>query len=665
MKSRRAFYVFLLSILGVVPLLLSQSSSGTGPGAVLPLFRRVDGAPRTSSTPERFQHTTDTIRVLSLMVDFQPDTDTLTSGNGKFELHQTDARLIDPPPRNAAFFNSKLQFLSNYFRRVSNRKVNVAGEVLGGVVTLSKQLSAYAPPKDGSDNKRLVDMVVESWRKADSLNPGFPFSSYDAFILFHAGVGRDIDLVSLLGFDPTPNDIHSLTFNLKTFRDYAGDPSFGGIAVSNGTFLITNTIVLPETETRLFRSGSRTDTLQLGLNGLLAASFGTFLGLPDLFDTKTGASAIGRFGLMDGAAIGAYNGLFPPEPSAWEKVYLGWVTPVTLNSGPTEMMLPAVGLTDVDDVIYKIPMNEREYFLVENRIRDPHQNGQRLTIREGSVNITRHFGSDTTGFQFDDVRTISGSVVDVEDFDWALPGYPDTSEVFRGGGLLIWHIDEGVIQRGLIDNTVNADPNLRGVDLEEADGAQDIGQLYELLQAGFGAESGWPLDFWFLENPNPSYKNIFNHSSRPGSASNTGSRSLVTMKNISQRGPTMSALLEKGDDRIKPLAGFPLKIDGNITSSPIPFDLDGDGTEEIVITRDLSDGPGGRGGSPIGKGAVAAWKQDGTFFLGQSHIIAEVDAPSIGAPVFLRHPVTQEVYFAAPDFGSMYLWHVQNNQGTT
>ncbi len=666
MKSRRTFYVFLLSILGVVPLLLSQSSSGTGPGAGSPLFRRVDGAPRASSTPERFQHTTDTIRVLALMVDFQPDTDTLTSGNGKFELHQTDARLIDPPPRNAAFFSSKLQFLSNYFRRVSNGKVNVAGEVLGGVITLSKQLSAYAPPKDGSDNKRLVDMVVESWRKADSLNPGFPFSSYDAFVLFHAGVGRDIDLVSLLGFDPTPNDIHSITFNLKTFREYAGDPSFGGIAVTNGTFLITNTIVLPETETRLFRSGSRTDTLQLGLNGLLAASFGTFLGLPDLFDTKTGASAIGRFGLMDGAAIGAYNGLFPPEPSAWEKVYLGWVTPVTLNSGPSEMTLPAVGLTDVDDVIYKIPINEREYFLVENRIRDPHQNGQRLTIREGSVNIMRHFGSDTTGFQFDDVRAISGSVVDVEDFDWALPGYPDTSEVFRGGGLLIWHIDEGVIQRGLIDNTINADPNLRGVDLEEADGAQDIGQLYELLQAGFGAESGWPLDFWFQENPIPSYKNIFNHTSRPGSASNTGSRSLVTIKNISPRGPTMSALFEKGDDRIKPLAGFPLKIDGSISSSPIPFDLDDDGVEEIIVTRELFDGPGGRGGSPTGRGAVAAWRQDGTVFPSpfseNPYIIAEVDRPSIGSPVFLRHPTTGIAYLAVPDFESVYLWRIAQSQ---
>ncbi len=665
MRPRRVFYATLLSVIGCIQFLPSQPSMSSERRGRTVLFRRDDALARTSLGPERFQQTADTIRVLALMVDFQPDTDTLTSGNGRFQLQHTDARMIDPPPYDAAYFGSKIQFLTNYFRKVSHGKVSVAGDLLGGVVTLSKQLSAYAPPKDGSENKRLTELVIESWRKADSLNPGFPFAGYDAFVLFHAGVGRDIDLVSILGFDPTPRDIPSITFNLKNFREYAGDPAFNGIPVSNGTFFITNTMVLPETETRLFRSGSRVDTLQLSINGLMAASFGTFLGLPDLFDTKTGASAIGRFGLMDGAAIGAYNGLFPPEPSAWEKVYLGWVTPVTVDSGPRELMLPAVGLTAPEDVIYKIPINDREYFLLENRIRDPHQNGQRLTIREGNAIVTRHFGTDTTGFRFDDVSAISGAVVDAEDFDWAVPGYPDTTEVFRGGGLLIWHIDEEIIQRGLVDNTVNADPNRRGVDLEEADGAEDIGRTYDLLEAGFGTESGWPLDFWFQENPNPSYNNIFDAVSQPNSKSNTGSRSLVTIKNISPRSPTMSAMVELGYEKIKPLAGFPLRIDGNITSSPIPFDLDGDGVEEIIITRDLFDGPGGRGGSPTGRGAIAAWRQDGTPFLGSSPFIAEVDAPSIGSPVFLRYPVTNEVYFAVPDFGSVYLWHVQNNQGGT
>src|SRR3990172_6286645 len=57
------------------------------------------------------------------------------------------------------------------------------------------------------------------------------------------------------------------------------------------------------------------------------------LGEPDLFDTKTGRTAIGRFGLMDGQAIFSFSGLFPPEPSAWEKIFLGWTSPITVAAG--------------------------------------------------------------------------------------------------------------------------------------------------------------------------------------------------------------------------------------------------------------------------------------------------------------------------------------------
>jgi len=45
-------------------------------------------------------------------------------------------------------------------------------------------------------------------------------------------------------------------------------------------------------------------------------------------------------------------------------------------------------------------------------------------------------------------------------------------------GLLIWHIDERIINENLATNTVNADLNRRGVDLEEAD-------LSALMAAGY------------------------------------------------------------------------------------------------------------------------------------------------------------------------------------
>ncbi|MBI3788775.1 MAG: T9SS type A sorting domain-containing protein [Ignavibacteriales bacterium] len=318
------------------------------------------------------------------------------------------------------------------------------------------------------------------------------------------------------------------------------------------------------------------DTLQLGLNGLLANSFGSYLGLPDLFNTKTGASGIGRFGLMDGGGAFAFNGLFPPEPSAWEKVYLGWVTPITISSGTTTISLPAVELTTVgQDTIYKVPINEREYFLIENRNRDAQQNGQRLTIRQGNSTVTKYFAVDTVGFfhsTFADVSAITGSVIDVEDFDWAIPGLLAESEEYKGGGILIWHIDEDVITRGLRDNTVNANPNLRGVDLEEADGSQDLGRLYTIEQAGSGSELGSPLDCWFDGNTTVVYKNIFDKNSNPNSKSNSGAQSLVTIKNFSKRSPRMSATVQVGDDQFQRLDNFTRTLSvGNSAAPPTIF----------------------------------------------------------------------------------------------
>ncbi|MFH0991771.1 MAG: T9SS type A sorting domain-containing protein [bacterium] len=511
----------------------------------------------------------DTISVLAVMVDFQADTDTMTTGNGKFQLSATSVPLIDPPPHDSSYFSDKLRFLTNYFRKVSNGKVNIKSEVFGKVITLPQKMSSYSPPKDGSNEKLLADFVVASWRIADSLFPQIQFSKYQAFVLFHAGVGRDFDLVSLLGSDPTPFDIPSITFNLNLFRKYLKNPGFAGIPVDGGTRFITNSLILPETESRPIRTISRLDTLQLSVNGLLANSFGSFLGLPDLFDTKTGRTAIGAYGLMDGASIGTFNGLFPPEPSAWEKVHLGWVQPITVPDGLASISLPAVGLTQAGmDTIYKVPISDSEYFLIENRSRDPQMNGQHITVRQGSSLTTVSFMRDSTGFITDDASRVSGSVIDVEDFDWALPGYIGAEPEFHGGGILIWHIDEDVIQRGLETNEVNADPDHRGVDLEEADGAQDIGRTYGITEPGVGTENGWALDYWFSENIAIPYRNSFDKNSFPNSNSYTGAKSLVSMTNFSGRSPRMTVLVQRGDVQITRLTALTKQF--SPSANPIP-----------------------------------------------------------------------------------------------
>lgn len=635
MKTGRLLFFFFLFGCSVqaqirYPVLLQRGEAG------------VPVAPPLSTS------SSDTIRILALMVNFPQDADTLTTGDGRFQMDASSAgRLIDPPPHDSAYFAYKLVFLSNYFRKVSNGKVNISGEVFGKPITLSKKMAAYSPPKDKSDNKPIADLVVESWHTADSLYPAIQFSRYNAFIVFHAGTGRDIDLVALLGFDPTPNNIPSITFNLKALQEYLKNPSYAGVPVNNGAFRITNTMVLPETESHFLFVRGVLDTLQLGVNGLLANSFGSYLGLPDLFNTKTGASGIGRFGLMDGGGAFAFNGLFPPEPSAWEKVYLGWVTPITISSGTAALSLPAVGLTTVgQDTIYKVPINEREYFLIENRGRDPQQNGQRLTIRQGNSTITKYFAVDTAGFfhsTFADVSAITGSVIDVEDFDWALPGLLAESEEYKGGGILIWHIDEDAIARGLLDNTVNANPNLRGVDLEEADGSQDLGRLYTLEQAGSGSELGSPLDCWFDGNTTVVYKNIFDKNSNPNSKSNSGAQSLVTIKNFSRRSPRMTATAQIGDDQFQRIDNFTRTLSvGNSVAPPTMFP-----TVSII---------------PAGK-SVYAFQQKGTSKTNDPAGLLS----SVGGqfPIAGFETINNGHILTGAQDSSLYIWTVydQNNDG--
>ncbi|MBI4417985.1 MAG: hypothetical protein HY563_04355 [Ignavibacteriales bacterium] len=526
-------------VLAIAVLILwsHASSQGTPFARKLPLLR---GAERAT--------TLQTVRVLGLLVEFQQDADPRTSGTGRF-LTSGSPLQIDPPPHDSAYFASKLRFLENYFGKVSNGWLTIQAELFPETVQLADSMAVYAP-RGENDLNRLARLMEDSWAAADVARPGFPFSNYDAFIIFHAGVGRDVDLVSLLGSDPTPYDIPSVTINLQTLRAYLDNPLYQGIPVAGGSFHITNSMIIPETETRVFTRGSSVDTFQLGINGLLASSFGSYLGLPDLFDTKTGRSGIGQFGLMDGAAIFAYNGVLPPELSAWEKIFLGWTTPVVLESGTTSITLPAVGLTQSGgDTVYKIPVSAHEYFLIEHRSRDPLGNGQTLSILRGGQVVSMHFDGDTAGFAFNDVTRIYGSLIDAEDFDWALPG--STLEPgFEGGGILLWHIDETDLAAKMATNTLNADPARRTVDLEEADGSQDIGAAYDILDPGSGTENGWPLDFWYSGNSSPVYTNEFDNSTYPNTRANSGFSTFVKIRSFSPRGARMTATVSQGSESI-------------------------------------------------------------------------------------------------------------------
>lgn len=156
--------------------------------------------------------------------------------------------------------------------------------------------------------------------------------------------------------------------------------------------------------------------------GVFAHEFGHAFGLPDLYDTvrTNGVSqGIGTWCLMASGSWGGDNNSpdLPTQMSAWAKVFLGWLQPQLITTAGTINLAPVQsGRT----AALKIPISNTMYYLLE-------------------------------------YRAASG-------FDAKLPA----------PGLLVWRINDTVVNAGLQTNRVNGDASNKGVDLVEADGLNQL-----------------------------------------------------------------------------------------------------------------------------------------------------------------------------------------------
>ncbi len=492
--------------------------------------------------------------VIALRVEFQPDTTRFTTGDGTFSpaLFGGLTPNIDPFPHDAGYFQAHLNYLEQYVENVSNGQTQVQTHLIPEVVRVSQTMGAYSPtgPDATSDveTTKLAALVEEAWTQADretSLDVGSFDPEQTVFMLFHAGAGRDIELVGTT-LDKTPEDLPSLFFGTETL---------GRLGVEGVTFKglpVTHTAILPETESRLGFDFINDEPflIELSINGLIAASFFNFLQAPDLFDTTTGTSAIGLFGLMDPLGIFAFNGLFSPEPSAWTKYYLGWTEPEVLTGAdPITTSLSAGTETAL------VPISEGEFFLIENRNRDRAGDGLVVQVYKDGDITEQRVPADAEDFtNLNQSGFIGGVVVRVDDYDWALPGGFDSEGVLRNGGILIWHIDERQIQKGLPGNTVNADPFHRAVDLEEADGGQDLG-FPNPNPFGPSLDRGTPFDFFYQDNPVSAitstgevrlYQNRFGPDTEPNSNTNAAGPSFIGLDEFSTVGTEMTFRYQRG-----------------------------------------------------------------------------------------------------------------------
>ncbi|MDZ7721378.1 MAG: T9SS type A sorting domain-containing protein [candidate division KSB1 bacterium] len=339
-----------------------------------------------------------------------------------------------------------------------------------------------------------------------------------------------------------------------------------------GDTFVKEAIILPETQNQ--------EDQNLGLLGTMTLLMGSQIGMPSLFNTETGRAGVGRWGLMDQGSFN-YNGLIPAHPCAWTKLYMGWEEPVVANA-IDEIEIGSFS-TQADHLI-KIPISSREYFLLENRQRDP--NNDRLS-----------FGRDEQGrrAQFDSTFSIAvesglGVITRVDEYDFALPG----------SGILIWHIDERVIEENLASNTINNDIDHRGVDLVECDGPQDIGQRYGMFTPGYGTESGDYWDPYWDDNISHKYVNgekpvEFSSTSIPSSNAYGQARTFIRISEFSSRDTLMTCRIS--NDLHVP--GFPQYADS-------PF-----GPGALRWLNDRAESGNGVISAVSRDGKIYAWNRDG------------------------------------------------------
>jgi M6 family metalloprotease-like protein len=504
-------------------------------------------------------------RILAIRVDFIPDTIFTTTGDGTFDSGIPNTLLVDAIPHNRAYFEDHLRFLGNYFDEVSKGQVtvdtfDVYPQHPDSAYHLPHQMWHYNYNNNQQElNMRLAWLFRDAWLAA-SVDPSINPSDYNTFIIFHAGVGQDFNV----GFDETPHDIPSAYFapgDLTTHLDST-------IIVNGDT--ITQGLLLPECEHQ------QEVPVEIAMNGTEALLFAHSLGLPALYNTNDGSTAVGRFDLMDQGS-GNFAGMVPSRPCAWSRAYMGWETPViitpdaTLDTFYVNLTSRGGNQTNLHE-IYRIDLNQDEYYLIENRAFDPDSFG--YTYAWDNQGRRLRINEDYT------VEVIDGDfgvITRVDNYDFGIPG----------AGILIWHADNSVIETKLDSNKINTDLNHRGVALVEADGAFDIGHSYGFFDAGWGTELGWSGDFFFLGNPaflaaNSSLSVIkFNDDTHPAARTYGGGLTGLNVDGISRADTIMFFRV----NNLWAQTGFPRELaESSRRLSPSALDFDADGKTDWILT---------------------------------------------------------------------------------
>jgi len=386
-----------------------------------------------------------------------------------------------PLQKNAAYWSSEIfgkEFgeLNDFMQKNSENKIYLgptieSAGVQDGVVTVSLPYNHLAPNgsmTSANTQKLIEDSLIEAFNNVDLAaidTNNDSIISQDELTPLLIIAGQEESFTNLV-----PSIwAHSYVVANDTFTDYL---SIGGYSIHSSYALF----------------GEQHDN-HVATIGIMAHELGhAIFGLPDLYNTdpRNASQGIGPFGLMSGASWGAQPisgsnqpGNSPGEMSAWSKKALGIGDIIEINQRSDWKNFYLASNNSNQYNMLQVNISQDEYFLIENMSDQGYMTGLKGLI----------------------------------DFV---------------GGVAIWHINERIIRNEYLNNTVNADKNHKGVDLEEA---------YTLnLDLG---HSPTARELFYKNN-----KTEFSNSSSPSKSTlDNGFASGVSVKNVSERGVTMSLSL--------------------------------------------------------------------------------------------------------------------------
>lgn len=209
--------------------------------------------------------------------------------------------------------NGSIGSAKNYFETSSNGQYSPNFEVYGPY-TLPQNMTYYGGNDYNGNDQRPDQMIVDACNLADQA--GVDFSQFDAnndgFVdnvyIFYAGYGEASGASS--------NTIWPHSWEIYS-RNVTGNITFDGVTLKN------------------YACGSELN----GASGSNLAGCGTFchefshvLGLPDFYETNYGNNSDktpGKWEIMDAGSYNG-NGYIPPTYSAYERWFMGWLTPTVV-----------------------------------------------------------------------------------------------------------------------------------------------------------------------------------------------------------------------------------------------------------------------------------------------------------------------------------------------